>query len=376
MNSQDKKWIEETSIKIEKKYSMVSDRSCHKIPYTTKEGVHDDRSADNVNWWTNGFWGGMLWMLYKQTGDIKYKEYANNIEQMLDKAMKNFHNLDHDVGFLWTPTSVTNYRLTGSETSKRRGIHAANILAGRYNPVGEYIRAWDKNSSFQDTRGISIIDTMMNLPLLYWSSAESGDPRFKQIAMKHADTSMKCFVRSDGSVSHIVEFNPEDGMVVNTHGGQGYERGSSWSRGQAWGIYGFALSYIYTKREEYLDTAKRIAHYFIANVSDDFETKLDFRAPREPYYVDNTAGAIAACGLIEIARHVKPYEQALYLDTALRLLKVLYRDDIDWSYKTDHLLTRCSAKYHEENHHYSIIYGDSFFMEAIFKLRGNDIFMW
>lgn len=291
-------------------------------------------------------------------------------------SFKEYYGLHHDVGFMWRPTSVATYIMTGNQKSRKRAMMAANLLAGRYNPVGEFIRAWNDFDPNNDTRGWAIIDCMMNLPILYWASEENNDPRFKEIAIKHADTTMNTFIRPDGSVNHIVEFDPVEGGVVRSYGGQGYGKGSSWSRGQSWGLYGFIISYIHTGKQEYLDTAKRIAHYFISCVCDDYTPRVDFRAPKEPYYIDTTASAIAACGLIEIAKHVGEYEKDIYINAALNLLKVLDEKYVDWSDETDNLLTMCSASYHDENHHFSIIYGDSYFMEAMFKFRGNDIFMW
>lgn len=369
-------WLDDMDQKIKSKMQYVSERSAYKIPYSTKNGTHDDRSSTDICWWTNGFWGGMLWLMYHETKNERYKEIANISEKLLDKALEDYYGLHHDVGFMWLLTSVANYRLTGNEDSKKRGLLTANLLAGRYNPVGEYIRAWNDSDRNPDTKGWAIIDCMMNIPLLYWATEETGDPRFKHIAMKHADTCMNAFVRPDGSVNHIVEFDYHEGGVVKTYGGQGYEEGSSWSRGQSWGIYGFMLSYIHTGKVEYLDTAKRIAHYFIANLQDNPIPNIDFRAPKEPVLKDATAGAIAACGLIEISRHVKPYEKDLYLSAALRILKALDEKCCNWTQEEDSILQICSASYHEINHHYPIIYGDFFFMEAIYKLRENDILLW
>jgi unsaturated chondroitin disaccharide hydrolase len=211
---------------------------------------------------------------------------------------------------------------------------------------------------------------------LYWASQETGDPRFKQIAMKHADTAMDAFVRPDGSVHHIVEFDPFEGGVVKTYGGQGYEQGSSWTRGQTWGLYGFMMSYIHTGKDEYLQTAKRIAHYFMANVPDNGIIPVDFRQPAEPRREDDTAAAIAACGLLEIAKAVGPYEKDVYVKAALRMLKALDASRSDWSRGTDAILQNGTGAYHSKTHHHAIIYGDYYFMEAIFKLKGNDLYLW
>ncbi|HZG88003.1 glycoside hydrolase family 88 protein [Paenibacillus sp.] len=379
----DREWVEEVIGKITAKMDWVSEKSKHKIPYTTVNGTHDNRPdkvpesdpADGICWWTNGFWGGMMWLMYHETKNQKYKEIANISEDMLDECFRLFYGLHHDVGFMWLPTSVANYRVTKNPESRKRALHAANLLAGRFNLAGGFIRAWNDLEEL-DTRGWAIIDCMFNIPLLYWATEETGDPRYKQIAMRHADTAMTAFVRPDGSVNHIVEFDPFEGGVVRTHGGQGYEEGSSWTRGQAWGLYGFMMSYIHTAKEEYLHTAKRIAHYFIANIPENGIIPIDFRQPKEPAYEDSTAAAIAACGLIEIAKAVGPYEKDLYLRAALKLLKTLDALRCDWTTEADHMLTHGSAAYHNPDRHTSIIYGDYYFMEAVFKLKGNDLYLW
>ncbi|WP_138752218.1 glycoside hydrolase family 88 protein [Paenibacillus sinopodophylli] len=383
LNANDQAWVSQVIDKLVVKMDWVSEKSKYKIPYTTINGTHDNHAKDNpndpetdgINWWTNGFWGGMMWLMYHETGNEKYKEIANFSEDELDECFRQYYGLHHDVGFMWLPTSVANYKVTGNLESRKRAMHAANLLAGRFNLAGGFIRAWNDMKGM-DTRGWAIVDCMFNLPLLYWATEESGDPRFKQIAMQHADTAMTAFVRPDGSVHHIVEFDPFNGGVVKTYGGQGYEDGSSWTRGQTWALNGFMMSYIHTGKEEYLHTAKKIAHYFMANIPDNGIIPIDFRQPEEPAYEDSTAAAIAACGLIEISKVVAEHEKDLYLHAALKLLKTLDESRSDWTNKSDCLLINGSAAYHNNNHHTSIIYGDYYFMEAIFKLKGNDLYLW
>jgi unsaturated chondroitin disaccharide hydrolase len=383
ISASDKIWLNGVIEKITEKMDWVSEKSRHKIPYTTIDGTHDDRSVDNpsgfdtdgICWWTNGFWGGMMWLMHHETGNDKYKEIAGYSEEQLDRCFQEFYGLHHDVGFMWLPTSVANYRVTKNPESRKRALHAANLLAGRFNLAGGFIRAWNDLDD-TDTRGWAIIDCMFNIPLLYWATEETGDPRFKQIAMKHADTAMTAFVRPDGSVNHIVEFDPFNGGVVKTYGGQGYEEGSSWTRGQTWALYGFMMSYIHTGKQEYLDTAKRVAHYFMANIPENGVIPVDFRQPEAPVREDDTAAAIAACGLIEIAKVVGQHEQASYLNAALKLLKTLDESRSDWTKERDGILQNGSAAYHSNSHHFEIIYGDYYFIEAIFKLKGNDLYLW
>ncbi len=368
-------WAQEVSEKIKKKMSVVADRNRHKLPYTTENGVYNDCSESNFCWWTNGFYGGMMWQLHYATKQEMYKEIALEIEEKLDKNLMTFWGMDHDSGFKWLLTAVANYRLTGSEPAHNRGRLAADNLAGRFNPAGRFIRAW--NDGEEGSRaGWAIIDCMMNLPLLYWAYEETGDPRYLQIAMAHADTTEKYFIRPDGSANHIVEFSPYTGEFIKTHGGQGYGEGSSWTRGQAWAIYGFALSYLHTKKECYLASAKRVANYFIANMPESYLIPVDFRQPLDCTLEDTTAAVIAACGMLEIAKLVEEAEEQLYRNAALKMLQKLEQERCNWSEDCDHIVEKCTAAFHDERHEFAIIYGDYYFIEAIFKLTGEELFVW
>lgn len=376
-------WAEEIIVKIREKMDWVSEKNRDRIPYTTdKSGSYDDRGDlskqwrkdDGLNWWTNGFWGGMMWLLYQDTKQDKYAKIACISEKKLEQCFADYYGLHHDVGFMFVPTAVANWRLTGNEASRRTALHAANLLAGRFNPAGKFIRAW--NELEDDTRGWVIIDCMFNISLLYWASEETKDPRFKQIAMLHADMVMQHFVRPDGSVNHIVEFDPETGAFVRSYGGQGYAEGSSWSRGQGWAVYGFMISYIHTGKREYLDTAKRVAHYCMANIPESGVIPVDFRQPAEPAWEDSCGACVIAGGLLEIARHVPETEQEIYRNAAVKILKTIADTRADWGRGCDAIVQNCSASYHNEKHHVTMTYADYYFMEAIYKLAGVGRLLW
>ncbi len=383
ITASDKKWVDSVVEKITKKLEVVSERSKDKIPALTRDGVHDDRSMENVdwniddgiNWWTNGFWGGMMWLMYHETKEERYAEIARVSEEKLDRCFTQYYGLHHDVGFMWLPTAVADYRLTKNGEARRRAMHAANLLAGRFNPVGKFIRAWNDLEG-NDTRGWAIIDCLFNIPLLYWATEETNDPRYKQIAMMHADTAMEAFVRPDGSVNHIVEFDPVQGGVVKTYGGQGYAEGSSWTRGQTWALYGFVISYLHTGKQEYLDTAKRVAHYFMANIPEDGIIPVDFRQPKEPAWEDSIAAVVAACGLIEISKIVDEFEKDIYLNAAIKMLKALDESRCNFDLDNDGILQNCTGAYHDPSKHINLTYGDFYFIEAMFKLKGEEFFIW
>ncbi len=368
-------WARQIAEKIIAKSQAVAARNLHKIPYTSTDGCFDDKTTSDINWWTNGFYPGMLWQLYQATKDQQYRDMAVEIEEKLDRSLFQYNGLDHDNGFKWLLSAVANYRITKNPASWNRGMLAASHLAGRFNPIGQFIRAW--NDSGDGSRaGWAIIDCMMNLPLLYWASEETNDPRFAQIARMHADTAASAFVRPDGSVNHIVEFDPATGEILRTHGGQGYAQGSTWSRGQAWAVYGFALSYLHTREASYLDTAKKAAHYFMACTPESGLVPVDFRQPADCTLEDSTASAIAACGLIEIGNCVPEPEKQVYYNFAKKLLRALDENRCCWNPDTDPILQKCTVAFHDPMRETTIIYGDYFFLEAIWKLTGKELFLW
>jgi unsaturated chondroitin disaccharide hydrolase len=337
------------------------------IPYTVRENTWAPAPFDGICWWTNGFWPGLMWAMYRMTGDEAYRREAERAENMLDDAFRDYDHLHHDVGFMWLISSGVHYRITGNDLSRKRVTLAANLLAGRFNPTG-FIRAWN-----DDHTGWAIIDCMMNLNLLYRASEWTGDPRFRKIAMTHADSAMKHFVRADGSCNHIVVFDPETGEALEAPAGQGYAPGSSWSRGQAWALYGFALSFIHAGKKEYLETSQQVADYFISQTEGDWIPRCDFRQPEGDGLKDACAGAIAASGLLELA-HLT--ENQRYFDAALAMLKALDAECADWRPSYPAILTQCTGSYHGNDHNIAMIYADFFFTEAILKLRGDDFLFW
>lgn len=373
----EKEWAESIADKILEKTKISAARSKDKVPYTTKDGLFDDWS-DRISWWTNGFYAGQLWQLYYAYGVEDFKQTAQKIEEKLDGSLMDYRGMDHDSGFKWLLTAVADFQLTGNPASKNRALLAAANLAGRFNPAGQFIRAWNdwNDENIGENAGWAIIDCMMNLPLLYWAAEQTKDPRFVQIAKAHADTAQKAFIREDGSAAHIVRFHPVTGEKIDTLGGQGIGVGSSWTRGQAWALYGFALSYRHSGEASYLETAKRVAQYFASHLPESGLVPVDFAQEADLDWEDDTAAAIAACGMLELELHVKPEERAFFHEMAGKLLTVLAEKRCDWSADTDNILTHCSACYHEENHNYPIIYGDYFFTEAILKLCGKELFLW
>ena len=373
----DRVWAEETLKKLDKKmaYGVKKAQEIAGIPYSVSDGQW---SCNHIEWWTNGFWPAEMWQMYMETGKDFYKDEALRAEKLLDQALANFRNLHHDVGFMWLINSGVHYAMDGNEDSQKRMIFAGNSLASRFNPNG-FVRAWNDMPNV-NRAGWSIIDTMMNLPLLYTMSEFTRDPRFAMMAKAHANTAMNNFVKPDGSVYHIVIFDPETGKVLETPAGQGCRPGSSWSRGQSWAIYGFMLSYLYTGDKNYLNTSRRVSDYFLAHMPEDMLAPVDFCQDAEPHIIDNCANGIAACGMIELSkalRDTEPEAADKYLDAAQRMLKALDEKCADWTEATPAVLTHCTGAYLDaKSHHIAMNYGDYFFIEGVRKLNGETRLLW
>ena len=363
LSAENQKWTDEIWSKIEKKLSVTAEEVRDFIPYTTENGKYVSK---HISWWTNGFHGGLMWLMYNATGKEAYKQTAIRQEELLDEAFKEGIELHHDVGFMWNLVSKPHYLFDGNTASKSRTMLAANLLAGRLNIKGGYISAWPHKP------GYTIIDCMMNLPILYWLSKEINDDRFKYIAELHADMTAKCHIRDDGSVAHITNHATDHNEFLGEIPGQGYSDNSAWSRGQAWAIYGFLLSYINTDNQDYLDISKKTADYFIKEAEkSNWKILTDFLAPKEPVYFDNSAAACAACGMIELYKIIK---EEKYLEAAINILKALEEDCI-FDDSDQSILQNCMVSYSngEECH---LIYGDFFLTEAVMKLKNYEFLIW
>ena len=379
--AENKAWIDATYEKMDKKLRAMAVRSRDIVPYGVDENGRHRDFTHKISWWTNGFWGGLNAMMYEYTKADEYLACAKSQEKLLDVALyEKWNELHHDVGFQWHILSGALYRITGDLGSKARNFYAASTLAGRFNIDGGFITAWNG----QKQKNWTIIDSLMNIPQLYWASREIGDDRFKRIAMAQADMAIMDHLREDGSIAHIVEHDRETGDPVATYGGQGYAEGTSWSRGQSWAVYGFTLSYIHTGEERYLNAAKQVANYFIANCCDDWLPRIDFRAPAEPVYYDSTAGVITACGLIELGKLLPENVGGMYTHAALKMLHAIEEKFGNFDTDNDCMIGYGSERYpvpgqfdeKKAGVHMSIIYGDYYFAEAILKLRGSEFLPW
>ncbi|MFI1031821.1 glycoside hydrolase family 88 protein [Streptomyces sp. NPDC020951] len=321
--------------------------------------------------WVGGFWPGTLWMAWLHTEDEAFRTWALASAEKL--APRQYDTGTHDLGFLFYPSWVTAWRLTGDDVWRAGAVRAADSLIQRYNPRGRFIRAWGALID-QRNAGRVIIDTMMNLDLLAFASRQTGDATYLDIAVEHAKTAQRVFPRPDGSTPHVFDFDPDTGAPLGPNTVQGYSPTSCWSRGQAWGIYGFTTMYRRTGNGEFLATARGLADFAVRSLTPDHVPVWDYRAPQQPHDIkDASAGAIMACGLLDLAAATG---RRSYREVALRLLTALAETCLTTnSARADAVVARCTRnRPNEDGIEISLPYADYYLLEGILRvLRPQEV---
>lgn len=274
--------------------------------------------------WTEGFWTGILWWLYAWSRDEQYLSWARHYTRLLAAQKAEFS--DHDLGFLFYHSCVMESLLTGDDEMVPAALAAARRLAARFNPAGRFIRA---HGALDDPEraGYAIVDTAMNLRLLFWAHKITGEAHFYEVGREAARTIVREFVRSDGSTYQVVWFDPQTGAVKDKGTLQGHNAASCWSRGQAWGIYGLIQVYKYTGEIYFKDHAEAMTRYFLDNLPSDGVVPYDFKDPRgHRAPKDTSAQAIAGAGLLALASLSVGKERQMWQAEGERLLAVLCRD--------------------------------------------------
>ena len=278
------------------------------------------------NGWVSGFVPGSLWYLYQYSNDPKMLDYARNYTARIEREKNNRGT--HDLGFMLFCSFGNGYRLTGDTAYRSVMLTGAESLSTRFNPVIGSIRSWDHNRD--KWQYPVIIDNMMNLEFLFWASRTSGNSKYRDISISHADRTIKDHFRSDYSSYHVVSYDPETGEVEKKNTHQGYADDSAWSRGQVWGFYGFVVMYRETKDRKYLEQAKQIAAFLLhhPNLPADKVPYWDFNAPDIPDALrDASAGAIMASALIDLSGYVDADLAKEYLSVAETQIRTLSSPD-------------------------------------------------
>ena len=318
--------------------------------------------------WTSGFYAGNLWQIYKLTGDIRYKEKAALWNAFIEK--EKFNGGTHDMGFKVYCSFGKGLNVEDNPKYKKIILKSAQTLITRFNAKIGAIRSWDHSKNLFDYP--VIIDNMLNLELLFEASIISGDPTFRNIAIKHANTTLKNHFRKDNSCYHVVDYDTISNGVRKKATFQGFNDDSSWARGQSWAVYGFTMAYRYTKNKKYLKQAEATANYYInfKNLPEDGISYWDFNdtsIPNAPR--DASSAAVMASALIELYSFTKNQAYLDYSNKVINALssdKYLLNDTIEGPFILNHSTGNWPKKDEIDS---PIVYADYYYLEAIIRKK-------
>ena len=339
-----------------------------KLPKYTQEGklVTIDYSS-----WCSGFFPGELWYLYENYPSAELKKYAEIYTARVEKAKQ--IKSSHDLGFMLNCSYGNGFRLTNNPSYKEVMITGANSLITRFNPEIGLIRSWD--FSRNKWQYPVIIDNMMNLEFLMWASKATGDKKYKEIAISHADKTLKHHFRKDYSCYHVVSYDPNTGKphIKQTH--QGFSDNSAWARGQAWALYGYTMMYRESGKKSYLKHAKRIADFIIhhPNMPEDKVPYWDFDVPNKADAPrDASAAAIMASALIELCEMLKGDDAQAYLHFAEQQIRSLTSPDYlaEVGTNSNFILKHSTGNFPGKKEiDVPLSYADYYYVEALVRLK-------
>lgn len=340
--------------------------------HSSVDGVYPACENDQ---WTCGFWPGELWLAYERTGDRAFLDSARELVGSFDRRIREKIQIDHhDMGFLYTPSCVAAWKLTGDERARDAAVLAADQLLTRFQEKGGFFQAWGPMGEPSNYR--YIIDCLMNLPLLYWASEITGDGKYAELAHRHTATCLANSFRPDGSTFHTFYMRP-DGSPDRGETCQGYRADSAWARGQTWGIYGSALSFRYTKNPEFLNVFRKALDFYLSRLPEDMVPYWDLiftDGSGEPR--DSSSAAITACGLLEAAQYLPNGEAEKCRELAGQMVSSLIQHYtlpeavpgagllLHGTYSKKSPYNTCT----EEGVDEFVSWGDYFYMEALTRL--------
>jgi len=320
--SQDMKSLIDENMRFAvKQYKLLMKELPKEVMPRSYDSAKGKLVTSNTKWWCSGFYPGTLMYLYEYTKDAGILHEATERLDILEKEQ--YYTGNHDLGFMIYCSFGNAYRITKNERYKSVVLNAAKSLTTRYRPSIKAIQSWDSSANFKCP---VIIDNMMNLELLEWAGRNGGSGEFINIATTHANTTLHNHFRPDYSSYHVIDYDLATGNVLRKVTWQGYADSSAWSRGQAWGLYGYTMMYRFTKSDVYLQQAKHIATFILNHprLPEDKVPYWDFDAPNIPHaYRDASAAAITASALLELAQYTKGGEQQEYKRTAETILRSL-----------------------------------------------------
>jgi unsaturated chondroitin disaccharide hydrolase len=316
--------------------------------------------------WTSGFWPGILWYAFEYSKAEKWKIAADKYTRFLTPLSQK-PALDHDLGFQIFCSFGNGYRITGSADYKKVILRTADTLATLYNPKVGTILSWPFRVKALGGHH-TIIDNMMNLEMLMWSSKKGNKPLLAVLSKRHADVTMKNHFRDDYSSYHIVVYD-QNGNRIKAITGQGEADGSMWARGQAWAIYGYTMMYKETREKRYLDFAQKVSDVYLQRLPKDMIPYWDFDSPKIPEDTrDASAAAITASALLDLSTFVAGEKGKKYRSSAIAMLAELSTANYQSREKNDAFLMHSRGSKTSEID-VSINYADYYYIEALMRLK-------
>ena len=320
--------------------------------------------------WTSGFYPGTLWYAYDVTKNEKWKREAIRRTEVFEDF--NTITEHHDIGFMMFPAYGNGYEIGGKKEYKDILLTSASSLASRFNPNVGTIRSWSNTLHPRWKQHITIIDNMLNLELLFWAAKNGGDSKFYDIAVKHAETTMKNHFRKDLTSWHVLEYDSINGNVLNHHTKQGFADDSRWSRGQAWGVYGYTLVYKETKDKKFLEFAQKLTDKYLSLLPEDMVPAWDFDVQSNPKEEkDASAAAVVASALFDLSTFVdNKADKERYYNAGVKMLVSLGSKNYSAVGKADSfLLHSTGAKSLGHEIDVALIYADYYYIEALSRLK-------
>lgn len=319
-----KQLIDEQFRFAEQQYKVLAKNVPAQVMPKTYYAKTYEVETSNTSWWTSGFYPGTLLYIYEYTKDTETLNEAKRRLAILEK--EKHYTGNHDLGFMMYCSFGNAYRITKNPVYKPTIDTAAASLATRYRPNAKVIQSWNSNKQW---KGPVIVDNLMNLELLAWVSDHGANPKYKEIAINHANTSLKYQFRPDYSSYHVVDYDMNTGEVLKRGTSQGASDESAWSRGQGWALYGYTMMYRFTKDKRYLKQAKHIAKFILnhPNMPADMVPYWDFNASDIPNtYRDASAASIIASALLELGQYSNKKESRVYIGAAKKMINSLSSD--------------------------------------------------
>ena len=355
---------EKQSLLMAKKIESMDGR----LPRSTTDS--DSLVTSASDWWCSGFFPGSLWLLYENNPDPEIRKYAELFTGRLHKEQ--YNETTHDLGFMMYCSYGNAYRIMKEDSCRSILVNASESLSKRFNVKVGCIQSWEP---WGELHFPVIIDNMMNLEMLLWASKETGDNRFGEIAVSHADKTMLNHFRDDNSSYHVVDYLPETGEVAFKGTNQGYSDDSAWARGQAWGLYGYVMMFRETRNPRYLEMAHRIARFILDHprLPEDKVPYWDFDSPNIPDdFRDSSAAAVIASALLELSSYSDTELAEEYFSVAEKQLCTLASD----VYTAEPETNGCFILKHgvgnmpaDSEIDAPLSYGDYYYIEALLRYK-------